>query len=400
MLALGFALATGATGALEVDFVTTRGTVTATMEYDKAPRAVANLLTLAQGTRGWVDSRTGKVLAGSFFTGQTFFRVVNQAAEKTLETGSIHGDPADEPGFGFADEFDASLTHEPYVLSLSNRGPNTNGARFVITGNAPLPERDGRHTVFGRVPGAPSRAVVDAILAAGANATAITAVVVRRTDPAAAAFDESAVPLPVAHGLSPQLKVTPGVAVEWFGIQPVGSVLRAHQSLDLTAWSPHYRNFVGLDDTPPVPSQRIDGATVPSRFYHFSLVTNPDADGVSGMGGRTLTLEGPGFDTLVYQFNPQGTGGSYENIIDPEIGFVIRGEFLVSALESPLFEPHAFRLLLFHEPPMGGAAFTRIRGGADSAGPTLISGHHQTLLMDSNMSPVFEDLGPLELTRP
>jgi cyclophilin family peptidyl-prolyl cis-trans isomerase len=398
MLALGLALATAATGALEVDFVTTRGTITATMEYARTPQAAANLLTLAQGSRGWVDSRTGKVLAGSFFTGQTFFRVVNQTAEKLVETGSIHGDPADEPGYGFPDEFDTSLTHEPYVLSMSNNGPNTNGARFVITGNAPLPERDGRHTVFGRVPAAASRAVVDAILAAGADATTITAVVVRRTDPAAAAFDESAVPLPVAHGMSPLLQVTPGVAVEWFGVQPEGSVLRAHQSRDLTAWSPHYRNFVGLDESPPVPSQRIDDAAVRSRFYHFSLVTNPDAGGVGGFGGRTLTLEGGLVGTLIYRFNAEGTGGTYENILLPGEPPFFAGSFTVSAEVAPRFDPYSFQVLL-HTPGLGGARFNLIRGGIDAVDSAAVSGHHQTLLMDSNMSPLFEDLGPLHLTR-
>lgn len=399
LAALGIA-GPGARAALEVDFVTNRGTITATLEYAKAPKAVANLLTLAQGQRGWVDSRTGKVLAGPFFSGQNFFRVVNQAGEKLMETGSAHGDPADEPGFGFPDEFDTTLEHDPYVLSMSNRGPNTNGARFVITGNTALPLRDGLNTVFGRITAPASRAVVDAALAAGAGATILTAVAFRRTDGGAMAFDETAVPLPMAHGMSPQLRVVLGVGVDWLGVQPACSVLRAFQSVDLKSWSPHYRNFVGLDDPLPLSGQRIDGAGVPSRFYYFSMVTYPDACGVSGMGGKVLTLTGPGFGTLVYRFDQNGAGGSYENIVDPEFGFVLRGNFLVSALEPPLFEPHAFRLLLSHEPKMGDVKFVRIRAGLDSAGAVMIAGHHQTLLMLEDLAPMFEDVGSLQLTRP
>jgi hypothetical protein len=214
------------------------------------------------------------------------------------------------------------------------------------------------------------------------------------------AFDETAVPLPVAHGMSPQLRVVPGVGVDWLGVQPTASVLRVFQSVDLQSWSAHYRNFVGLDDPLPVAGQRIDGADLPSRFYYFSMVTHPEACGVSHMNGRTLTLTGPGMGTLVYSFNPDGTGGTYENIIDPEVGFVFRGDFLVSDIEPPLFEPHAFRLLLALEPQLGDVKFTRIRGGADSAGPTLISGHHRTLLMEPNMDPFPEDVGLLQLTRP
>ena len=53
------------------------------------------------------------------------------------------------PGYTFEDEF-SERGHETGILSMANRGPNTNGSQFFIT-YAPTPHLDGRHAVFGRV---------------------------------------------------------------------------------------------------------------------------------------------------------------------------------------------------------------------------------------------------------
>jgi hypothetical protein len=155
---------------------------------------------------------------------------------------------------------------------------------------------------------------------------------------------------------------------------------------------------VGLDDQPPIGSQQIDDARLPARFYHFSMVTHPEAGGISGFANRTLTLESPGVGTLIYQFDATGTAGTYENIVFPGEPPFFSGSFQVSSAEVPKFEPYSFRILL-HAAGLGGSPFQLIRGGIDDTLPHHVTGRHHTRFMSATMMPVFDDMGSISITR-
>lgn len=382
--------------ALEADFITTRGTVTVALEYTKAPRAVASLITLSQGTRSWFESADGSVRREPFFETLPFDRVVNTGGEKLAEMG------APDPGYQFQDEFDSTLTHEPYVLSMENDGPNTNGARLAFTGSTTLAGRDGVHVVFGKIAAGTSRTVVDSILAAGANATTVTGVVIRRTDPGAVAFDEFAVALPQVQAVNGPLQVVPGSQVNLLFPQPKVSVLRATAGADLVSWQARFRKFSALDDVAAGAAVTIDSANQAKQFYQISLARYPDvpqAGGPSGFANRTLTLEGPGSGTLVYHFDATGLAGTYENLVFPEEPPFFAGSFQVRNEIPAVFNPYAFRVLLQVQ-GMPSTPFHLIRGGVDGVNPGSVTGHHRVMFQETAGQNGFEDRGVLVLTRP
>lgn len=57
----------------------------------------------------------------------------------------------DTPNQLFEDELRPALRHNARgILSMANKGPNSNGSQFFIT-FAPAPHLDGKNTVFGKV---------------------------------------------------------------------------------------------------------------------------------------------------------------------------------------------------------------------------------------------------------
>jgi cyclophilin family peptidyl-prolyl cis-trans isomerase len=112
---------------------TEKGNIVAELYADKVPNTVNNFVFLA---------REG------FYDNTTFHRVI---AGFMAQAGDPTGTGMGGPGYRFADEFDAALTHEgPGILSMANAGPGTNGSQFFIT-FAATPHLDGRHSVFGKV---------------------------------------------------------------------------------------------------------------------------------------------------------------------------------------------------------------------------------------------------------
>jgi peptidyl-prolyl cis-trans isomerase A (cyclophilin A) len=119
-------------------FDTSAGKFKAKLYTDKTPRTVENFVSLAEGTK------TGK----PFYDGTVFHRVI---PDFMIQGGCPEGTGRGGPGYTFADEFHASLNHgKPGLLSMANRGPNTNGSQFFVT-VAATPWLDNKHSIFGEV---------------------------------------------------------------------------------------------------------------------------------------------------------------------------------------------------------------------------------------------------------
>ncbi|WP_367871460.1 peptidylprolyl isomerase [Luteolibacter sp. Populi] len=385
--------------ALEADLVTSRGTVTIQLEYAKTPKAVASFLTLAQGSAWWVDARTGAVEDDPFFDGLSFFGGANTSTSKWIGSGSQDGSSSDSPGYTFQDEFNATLIHDPYVVGLASDGPNTNGSRFYLTGSVSMADLNNHNVVFGKIPSTPSRLIVDQIIAAGAGATTINSVVVRRTDAGAVAFNEDEVALPLVSPPGGVLQILPGNVAAYQLARTDSTVLQGRSSLNLQDWAPHFRSFSGLGETPG-PVQLLESPIAArARFFNIALTSYPNAGGASSFANRVLTANTPGTGDIVYQFNAAGTGGSYVNTRIPDDPFPLTGPFTVRTDVPAHYDAYSF-IILVQANNFGGAPLHLIRGGFDEIQPTKVIGRNRTRFMNSSMGLVFEDEGSLELSRP
>ena len=148
------------------------GRVVFGMFGDTVPKTVKNFSTLAAGSAG--KGNSGKDL---HFKGSKFHRIIPgfmaQGGDFTAGNGtggeSIFGSKFEDENF--------ELKHtKPYLLSMANAGPNTNGSQFFITFKE-TPWLNGRHVVFGEV--MEGQDVVDALekIGSGSGSTSKTAVI-------------------------------------------------------------------------------------------------------------------------------------------------------------------------------------------------------------------------------
>lgn len=129
-------------------FVTTEGTFTIRLYDQEAPKTVANFVGLAEGSKEWTDPRSGEKVTKPYYDGIVFHRVIDAFM---IQGGDPLGQGTGGPGYNFDDEFHPKLKHgKEGILSMANRGPNTNGGQFFIT-LAPTPWLDNKHSVFGEV---------------------------------------------------------------------------------------------------------------------------------------------------------------------------------------------------------------------------------------------------------
>ncbi|HEX2298032.1 MAG TPA: peptidylprolyl isomerase [Pseudonocardiaceae bacterium] len=144
----------------QVTLHTSEGDIRVTLFPHHAPKTVANFVGLAEGSKEYTRNNAKGESSGPFYDGSLFHRVIDGFM---IQGGDPTGTGRGGPGYQFGDEFHPDLRFDrPYLLAMANAGPGTNGSQFFIT-VGPTPHLNRRHTIFGEVADAESRAVVDAI---------------------------------------------------------------------------------------------------------------------------------------------------------------------------------------------------------------------------------------------
>lgn len=123
---------------------TSKGKITAFLEYEKVPLSVANFVGLAEGT----IENASYPMGTPYYDGSVIHRV---EAGHVIQGGSPPGEKNNGTGYRFPNEIHPDLSHDKAgMLNFANGGPHTNSDQWCIT----LGDRsylDGDYIVFGRV---------------------------------------------------------------------------------------------------------------------------------------------------------------------------------------------------------------------------------------------------------
>jgi peptidyl-prolyl cis-trans isomerase A (cyclophilin A) len=127
---------------------TSEGDIEIELFAERAPKTVENFVGLATGERAWEHPETGEEIEEQLYDDISVHRVIE---DFMIQTGDPTGTGRGGPGYTFDDEFHPELRHDSAgVVSMANRGPDTNGSQFFIT-LAAQSHLDDKHAVFGEV---------------------------------------------------------------------------------------------------------------------------------------------------------------------------------------------------------------------------------------------------------
>lgn len=253
-------------------FQTTLGTFWCRLEFERTPRTVANFVSLAEGSRSWVNYLQPGIVQRPFYTNVTFHRVV---AGFVIQGGSPNGAGTDDPGYRFSDEFHPQLRHSAAgILSMANSGLDSNGSQFFVT-LTNTPSLDNRHSVFGSV--VEGLDVVFAIGAVPVNSGSVPLtpvfmqqVSIVRLGAAAQAFDPAAVSPPLPPVLDVPAAVgliSTNLSLVWQG--RAGDGFNIVYGTNLLAWRAAFVGVAPSNSVYSFPVRAFISTNSPSAFFRI-----------------------------------------------------------------------------------------------------------------------------------
>lgn len=131
---------------IEVDGIPS-GRIIFELFNDVCPKTCENFRALCTGEMG-----DGKVTDKPLhYRGVKFHRVIKDFMIQSGDFSAGNGTGGESIYGGHFEDETFEINHEePFLLSMANRGQDTNGSQFFVT-TQPSPHLDGKHVVFGRV---------------------------------------------------------------------------------------------------------------------------------------------------------------------------------------------------------------------------------------------------------